>query len=745
MVKPFTLLKCIGVAVLKAAVRAIPFGEAISDLAHDVYTEWSKEKKADERRAELQAVAQAAAGEVRAQIQEIVQEIAGNQPTEIQETIKSYLHQVPSAIHQSLRRPSDPTGTTLPPSLQVLKEEDLIPFLPAKLPRFKPGDRPLHGVDWELTDLLGVGGFGEVWKARNPHFDSVPPVALKFCLDPAAKDRLLRHEAAVLNQAMRQGRHSGIIPLLRTYLSADPPCLEYQYVEGGDLGGFIAQRPQGSRALPVETATTIILRLAKIVGYAHRLAPPIVHRDLKPANILLEKAPDNKFHLRIADFGIGGLAAGREIDQTKQGLRPGELITAVVRGAYTLLYASPQQIRGMPPDPRDDVHALGVIWYQLLIGDLGAGRPGGRAWRNRLLEKGMRPALLDLLEACFEDNPGDRPRDAAILAEELLNRLAPQIGGEMSRSSKEAIDTSQRDTGAAIQKVESQKHHDASRHLGTGGELEKTAHERQEGKFNAEYPSLPSVPDAASFKTKPPTLRAGEISYLGEHSAKVRCLSFSFDGRYIASGGNDKVIRIWESETRSLVKELMGHEAAVSCLAFSRDGTFLSSGDEAATIHQWDLKRREPLGVMSGHSKKITALVYSPDDKLLLSCSSDNSVRLWSRVDNRELVNLRWGHVDATAVAFLDEGLIVAGGLGVLMGTAPIFRKWDAFKYKPISTFPRRTGIISFLSFSNDGNYAVFGKTNNTMKTTTTTGIISVWDVMKEKGNRSAGSVTWGS
>jgi molecular chaperone DnaK len=274
-------------------------------------------------------------------------------------------------------------------------------------------------VDWELVELLGVGGFGEVWKARNPHVDSIPPVALKFCLDPAAKDQLLRHEAAVLNQVMLQCKLPGIVPLLRTYLSADPPCLEYQYVEGGDLAGFIAQRPPESRGLPAEMATRIILRLAKIIGYTHRLDPPIVHRDLKPANILLEKSPANKLVIRIADFGIGGVAAGREIDQTKRGIPPGQLMTAVVRGAYTLLYASPQQVRGLPPDPRDDVHALGVIWYQLLMGDLGAGRPGGKGWRNRLAEKGMNAALLDLLEACFEDDPDDRPCDASVLTAEL--------------------------------------------------------------------------------------------------------------------------------------------------------------------------------------------------------------------------------------------------------------------------------------------------------------------------------------
>src|SRR5205085_12396156 len=135
-------------------------------------------------------------------------------------------------------------------------------------PRFQDGDRPLPGIDWELEELLGVGGLGEVWKAKNPHFDAVPAVALKFCLDPASKDRLLRHEAAILNQVMRQGKHPGIVALQHTYLSADPPCLEYEYVAGGDLAGLIAEwRPLAASAERATRAARLLLELARPVGY----------------------------------------------------------------------------------------------------------------------------------------------------------------------------------------------------------------------------------------------------------------------------------------------------------------------------------------------------------------------------------------------------------------------------------------------------------------------------------------------
>jgi formylglycine-generating enzyme required for sulfatase activity len=284
------------------------------------------------------------------------------------------------------------------------------------------GDVPLPGVDWQLEELLGVGGFGEVWKARNPNMVSAPPVALKFCLDPTAA-KVLRNEAKLLDRLMLQGRHPGIVGLRQTYLSAEPPCLEYEYISGSDLAGVIYEwHSRRNRPTPMQVAQ-VMRRLAKIVAFAHRLDPPIVHRDLKPANILVQRGSDGALAFRIADFGNGGIAASHAIRQTLRGSTQAALLVASVRGACTPLYASPQQMRGADADPRDDVYALGVIWYQLLTGELTTGRPGGTRWPKRLIEQGMRQTLVDLLGSCFEDNPDDRPRNAAVLADHLTTLL----------------------------------------------------------------------------------------------------------------------------------------------------------------------------------------------------------------------------------------------------------------------------------------------------------------------------------
>jgi hypothetical protein len=422
MLDSFVLLQCVAEAVL-----ATPDGLAdggppggLPEVARAAWGAWGDGRDEGARQAELEALAAAPADAVRQAVTRIVADRAAGQPEPVRQRLALYLAQVAALVRRTL------PGKTAPGGARPHESDALLPFLPERPARFRPGDRPLPGVDWELEDLLGAGGFGEVWKARNPHFAGIPPVALKFCLDADSRDRLLRHEAAVLDRVMRHGKHPGLVALLHTYLSAEPPCLEYEYVTGGDLAGLIREwhRPPGRPGPALsEQAARLMRDLAEIVGYAHRLEPPIVHRDLKPANILVERAQDGRAALRITDFGIGGLAAGRAIEQTRLDTGHGQFQATALRGAHTPLYASPQQKRGEAPDPRDDVHALGVIWYQLLTGDLAAGRPGGTRWPRRLRERGVAPALIELLGACVEDGAEDRPADAAALAAELTALL----------------------------------------------------------------------------------------------------------------------------------------------------------------------------------------------------------------------------------------------------------------------------------------------------------------------------------
>jgi formylglycine-generating enzyme required for sulfatase activity len=427
---PVTLLMAIGKAALNVAGVGL-----VGDAAEIATAAWSYWKKSpDGRLDEIEAIITAGDEEIASAAEHVAAEVAAEQPDPVRMRLANFLKLVPNRIRQTQRRPADLSGRTIRPSLEVSRPEDMVALIPGGFPRFKAGDRPLPGVDWALVELLGIGGFGEVWKARNPHFDSFAPVALKFCIDPETRQRLLRHEAKVLDRVMKHGEHPGIVRLEATYLSAEPPCLQYEFVEGGDLGGLIEDWHRSPEKPSPDRIAGAMRQLAEIVAFAHHLDPPIVHRDLKPANILVQDKGSGEFALKVTDFGIGGIAAARKVAASQVPTIPSDFLSLAVRGSGTMLYASPEQLDGADPEPRDDVHALGVIWYQMLTGDLTRGRPGGTAWRRRFNERGMPAALLDLLESCFEDRD-DRPADAAVLEGSLASFLTgPTHDGNGSRS-----------------------------------------------------------------------------------------------------------------------------------------------------------------------------------------------------------------------------------------------------------------------------------------------------------------------
>ncbi|HJZ54625.1 MAG TPA: serine/threonine-protein kinase [Gemmataceae bacterium] len=448
---PLDFLSAVGTSALPILTGTALAGvEVGSSILGKVWEWWGQKAREAERRKELEALAGMTSQQVKEAVKEVAGRLAPEEPPAVRSRLEGYLTAVPAQIRRTLRRPSDAAGLTVPPDLHLSRIEDLAPLLPPRPPRFAPGEK-VPGTDFELVELLGIGGFGEVWKARNTFMSGAAPVALKFCLDPDAAASL-RRETTLLDRIQREGKHPGIVELRNTFLSADPPFLEYELVEGGDLGGLILDWHRQKGGPTPLAAARVIRRLADVVAFAH--AKGIVHRDLKPANILLQGArgegqgvsqsgssltphpsPLTPLQLKVADFGIGGIAAEAAARQARLTLATGTLSAAAAHGSYSLYYASPEQMRGAAPDPRDDVHALGVVWYQMLVGDLTAEAPRGAGWKKRLAAKGMSVPLVEMLEACVASDREDRPADAREIAERLGFILAePAPGIELDLS-----------------------------------------------------------------------------------------------------------------------------------------------------------------------------------------------------------------------------------------------------------------------------------------------------------------------
>ena len=233
-------------------------------------------------------------------------------------------------------------------------------------------------------------------RTSNP----APPVALKFCTDAQAR-RVLHHEARVIDRLMskaqQHGLHRGIVALQDANLDSDPPILRVRLCRRGRPWRADRRLAPSGRDVPAERVARAMLQLAEIVAFAHRLDPPIVHRDLKPTNILVQRMANGETAFKITDFGIGGVASSRAIQASRKVTGPSQFLTMAVRGSGSYLYASPEQFEGKDPDPRDDVHALGVIWYQMMTGNLTRGPNASQGWRLRFRGQGMSDALLDPL------------------------------------------------------------------------------------------------------------------------------------------------------------------------------------------------------------------------------------------------------------------------------------------------------------------------------------------------------------
>ena len=193
----------------------------------------------------------------------------------------------------------------------------------------------------------------------------------------------------------------------------------YEYVPGGDLAALVFRWRKMRPEQRVAQVLGALKQLTAAVSHFHKLNPAIVHRDLKPSNILVGQEGRR---LLVTDFGIGAIAARAANLAEKRGTltSTGRLANSL-RGSHTPLYASPQQRAGADPDPRDDVHALGVIGYQLLTGQVD--QAPGPDFVEELRDAGATEELISLLGQCVARDASKRPADAQELAGEVA-RLA---------------------------------------------------------------------------------------------------------------------------------------------------------------------------------------------------------------------------------------------------------------------------------------------------------------------------------
>jgi eukaryotic-like serine/threonine-protein kinase len=210
------------------------------------------------------------------------------------------------------------------------------------------------------------------------------------------------------------------------------------------------------------------------------------------------------------------------------------------------------------------------------------------------------------------------------------------------------------------------------------------------------------IPAAERFAWQPKEL----VAVLGEHRqrhwGRVSCVAWSKDGKRVASGGDNNVIRVWDAETMRELAVLRGHTRDVLGVAFSPDGRRILSGSLDKTLRLWDVENGKELHHVEA-SAPVNGVALSPDGLRALSAGNDSLVRLWDVQTGKELCSLT-GHTNGAvkSVAFSPDGRRALSG-----GGDNTLRLWDLEGRKELHCLQGHTGIVNAVAFSPDGRRAL--------------------------------------
>lgn len=269
---------------------------------------------------------------------------------------------------------------------------------------------------YRLDAVLGHGGVGVVWKARDLQLDR--DVAVKQLQPGLARDRVaaqrFRREATTAASLV----HSSMVTIFDVGEDQGVPYLVMELVDGPPLADVL--RAHG--ALGVDEAVAIGHRVSSALAVAHDRG--LVHRDVKPANVLLSRDGSP----RLVDFGTVHVRGETSVELTMPGTMLG-----------TIGYVAPEQLEGETADARSDVFSLGLVLYECLVGAPAfAPGPVAEMARRRLADDvpppsrhrtGLPTDLDDLVRAATRRDREERPRDAKALAD----ALAPFVADDADR------------------------------------------------------------------------------------------------------------------------------------------------------------------------------------------------------------------------------------------------------------------------------------------------------------------------
>jgi len=290
--------------------------------------------------------------------------------------------------------------------------------------------------DYEIQSLIGAGGMGEVYRARDLRLRRDVAIKVLPAFVASDPDRLRRFEqeataAAALN-------HPNILAVYQMGTNDGAPYLVSELLEGETLREQMKRGPMAARR-----AMDYGIQITRGLAVAHEKG--IVHRDLKPENLFVTK--DGR--VKILDFGLAKLTRPQHGSEHSAPTLGAETEAGAVMG--TVGYMAPEQVRGQAADQRADIFAFGAVLYEMLAGKRAFQKPTSPETMTAILNEdppgisqvvpNLPPALQRVVHRCLEKNPEQRFQSTSDLAFalEALSDTGASVASRMGARRKAIV------------------------------------------------------------------------------------------------------------------------------------------------------------------------------------------------------------------------------------------------------------------------------------------------------------------
>lgn len=611
---------------------------------------------------------------------------------------------------------------------------------------------------YRIERELGRGGTATAYLAHDPYMKRavVVKVLLREYLGDSEFMERFRREAEVVAAL----EHPYIVPVYDFGEHDQQPFIVMRYMAGGSLRERLGPHIEFS---PRDIAA-IIQRVAEALEEAH--SQNIVHRDLKPANLLL----DARGQVYLADFGIAkmtsrpqqmtmtGVVMGtpeymspeqalgqKEVDKRTDVYSLGVILFQLLTGdmpykADTSMGVALAHITSPIPDVLALRPTLNPAW-QMVINQALAKAPEARFASALALAEAVKQAALAPQTALAPSSAPPKPTTAPLSPPTRIQKLTRGTGplGQGAPLPVPAIGTHPlapaappvtgtppgRPAPGALNRAAPQPALPRRwpRQLGVVRLTPDNAAQLHaqamwgKGAINA----LAFTPDgsfiAAGVAVGVYVLQAASLTeaWFAHATTPLLCVAFSADKRWLAAGGADHAVWLWEATSGQPVRVVRGHLDRVLSVAFHPTEPWLAAGCADGAIRIFDLNNGLTRHTLAGHTKAVHSLAFSPDGNWLASGGHEGNVNVWNAATGQAVRALNFLSVHPPQVIFSSASQPYV--LGTFDNTA---RLWDGLTGDLLQMFEKFPGQVTALSFNADWSRVI---------TSHDDGQLRVWDV----------------